>query len=367
MTKIVLKFIDKIQLSNAYKNLHLNLISNNFCEFDNDLITAVDLIETNLDFTSENFYIFPIAYCNETHFIEDEWLELTNNFIIDNYKFLKKKNVCLCICDFYESSKNLVKYAEYLLDKFKINIWIISADKKIESKIVKVIYNDTWIKKFNPWQNIIQYKPKKLYINLTRVARWHRCLLIDKLIDNSLLEYGYNSWGDVYSNFGKYKAVNPDTKIDKIKFNKLDIDDLSNTMPTYIVPEKFCKRSFLYLNTETSIDNEFMFFTEKTYKPIGIGMPFINLGNPGTLQDLRNRGFVTFGNWFDENYDLDIPLEDRIQIIINNLKKYSKYSRQDLISIRNEMSEILDHNLNLYTILKRKNFLKENLRLTAGL
>lgn len=365
MSKIVLKIIEDNQYNRILES-NCNLrTANNFCNFDNDLIQSVDLIETNLKFTEDNFYIFPVAYCNEDHFEENQWVNFVDNFVIKNYNLIKKENTCLCICDFYETSKNLVKYAEQFFDKFNIDIWIITADKKIKSTKVKIIYNDTWIKRFDPYTDPIGYKPKKIYINLSRVARWHRCLLVDKLIDNNLLEYGYNSWGDVYNNFSKYKALNPNTKIDKTQFDKLDIEDLSSINPNFNVPEKFCRYSFLYLSTETSVDNDFMFFSEKTYKPIGIGMPFITLGNPGTLHDLQGRGFVTFGDWFNEDYDLDIPLENRIQIIVENIKKFSNYSKTDLISIRSEMSEILEHNLKLYTILRRKNFLKENLR-SAG-
>jgi hypothetical protein len=99
------------------------------------------------------------------------------------------------------------------------------------------------------------------------------------------------------------------------------------------------------------------------YKPIAIGMPFMTLGNPGTLQDLRTRGFVTFSDWWDEGYDLDLDLNSRIEIIIKNLKKLSQYKSADLIRIRKEMQDILEHNLNLYTILQRKHWLSESLTL----
>ena len=121
--------------------------------------------------------------------------------------------------------------------------------------------------------------------------------------------------------------------------------------------------SFLYLSTETSVDSENMFFSEKIYKPIGIGMPFITLGNPGTLQDLRNRGFVTFSEWIDETYDNDYNINRRIQIIIENIKKFTTYNRNDLITIRKDMEPILQHNLNLYKMIRSKNILKENLQL----
>ena len=54
-----------------------------------------------------------------------------------------------------------------------------------------------------------------------------------------------------------------------------------------------------YLTTETHVDNNVLFISEKTYKPISIGMPFMSLGNPGTLEYLRSKGFITFSDWID--------------------------------------------------------------------
>ena len=79
------------------------------------------------------------------------------------------------------------------------------------------------------------------------------------------------------------------------------------------------------------------------------------LGNPGTLEYLREKGYLTFSRWFDENYDQDAPLEDRIQIIINNLKYIKSLSNTELMKMFYEMRIICNHNLEVYKIHQRKN------------
>jgi hypothetical protein len=374
MNKIVLKFVDDNQykLNVAVKNFNLSAntgarINSYFSTSLNSLYDSVDAIEDNNIFDPNNFYIFPIFYFHEETDPQYEyWVSFLKYFAKNNYERLKNKNTCLCICDLFESSRNLVKVAEEIKFKYpEIKIWILTADKKLSSKIVKVIYNDVWISQFHPKTSVMPYKPKKLYINLTRVARYHRCVLADSLISNNLLKIGYNTWGDVYDAFEMYKQDHPKTKIAQAKFDVLDIEDLSKTNPNDVVPESHCKKSFLYLATETHVDSGYMFFSEKVYKPIGLGMPFITLGNPGTLEDLRQRGFFTFSEWFDESYDLDLPLQKRIDIICKNLITLSKYRADDLIKIRKEMKGILEYNQQLYALLQKKNSLKQTLRLAA--
>lgn len=374
MNDIILKILDNKQCN--FNVVQQNFEVNNFTKviknrsFTNTLdsfFLSVNKIETDLKIYNENFYIFPIFYYHAEY---DEqytnWQAYTEQFVTDNLDKLSLENTCLCICDLYETSNKLKEFAETIQEKYSnIKVWVITANKKLQSNHIKIIYNDTWIQAFDPLRSIVGYKPKKLYINLTRVARIHRCLLVDQLMEKNLLKLGYNSWGDVYDVFSKYKEQFPNTQIEKAKFDVLDIDDLNKVNPFDSIPINHCIKSFVYLSTETSVSSDSLFFSEKIYKPIAIGMPFLTLGNPGTLQDLRARGFLTFGDWFDESYDLDYPIQKRIDILTNNLKKYSKYDIKDLISIRNEMSEVVNHNFNLYTVIKRKNYLKENLRLAA--
>lgn len=375
MTSIICKIIDERQFkySHAFFDIDLSKItslSKNDLLSDkthNRIFSAFDKIETDNIFNKDNFYIVPIFY-NHAEQLEtlDIWKKHASTFIEDNKRFLSLPNIRLALYDPLETSRHFVETVEELSNKIDLNFLVVTANKKLRSKSkkIKVIYNDSWINRFSPRDKIIEFKPKKLYINFNRVARHHRCLLMDNIIDNGLITKGYNTWGDTYGAFSSYKFfVNPQTKIDKQNFDVLDIENLSSVNPNYFVPIDKCIDSFLFLNTETNVESDQLFFSEKVYKPIGIGMPFMTLGNPGSLEDLRSRGFITFSEWWDESYDLDLNIKQRIKIIITNLLKLSTYAEKDLIKIRKEMQEILEHNLDLYKLLKNKNWLRENLSL----
>ena len=84
-----------------------------------------------------------------------------------------------------------------------------------------------------------------------------------------------------------------------------------------------------------------IYISEKTFKPIANGHPFLVLGSPGVLATLRDNGFKTFNGIIDECYDNETDLDKRIQLII---------SQMDLITTEklNEMREIVIHNRNRF-------------------
>lgn len=47
------------------------------------------------------------------------------------------------------------------------------------------------------------------------------------------------------------------------------------------------------------------FLTEKTFKPIKFGQPFVIVGAPGSLQALKDLGYRTFDHAIDNSYDLE--------------------------------------------------------------
>jgi hypothetical protein len=72
---------------------------------------------------------------------------------------------------------------------------------------------------------------------------------------------------------------------------------------------------------ETLFDDGRLHLTEKTLRPIAVGQPFILTGTQGSLEYLRSYGFKTFGDIWDESYDLvEDPAERLIQIA--ELMKY---------------------------------------------
>ena len=101
--------------------------------------------------------------------------------------------------------------------------------------------------------------------------------------------------------------------------------------------------SLLYLVTETVATGRRHHLTEKTFKPIALGMPFIIVGTQGSLQYLRSYGFKTFGHLWDESYDNEPDDSRRIEKIAQVLKHLEARDRQ---SIFESAHEIIEHNWN---------------------
>jgi hypothetical protein len=64
-----------------------------------------------------------------------------------------------------------------------------------------------------------------------------------------------------------------------------------------------------------------LFITEKTFKPVAFYHPFQVIAMPGILNKLKEQGFETYSNLFDESYDTIEDLDQRLDVIISNLKE----------------------------------------------
>ena len=103
--------------------------------------------------------------------------------------------------------------------------------------------------------------------------------------------------------------------------------------------------SLLYLVTETVATGRRHHLTEKTFKPIALGMPFVIVGTQGSLKYLRSYGFQTFGDLWDESYDDEPDDSKRIEKIAQILKLLDglEEHRQDIFD---SAQEIVRHNWN---------------------
>jgi hypothetical protein len=72
--------------------------------------------------------------------------------------------------------------------------------------------------------------------------------------------------------------------------------------------------------------------SEKSFKPICFQHPMIVFGSEGTLRYLRNQGFETFGNMFDESYDGVLDDLARFDRCVNSvLLAVDLYKQGDLV------------------------------------
>jgi hypothetical protein len=115
----------------------------------------------------------------------------------------------------------------------------------------------------------------------------------------------------------------------------------------YIKPEPYIDTYFSIVN-ETVYEAPHTFRTEKIWKPIIMGHPWICLSNSGFYRDLRNMGFQTFESVIDESFDNIANPQLRIErtsaiikeLCSGDLKKFlsdsqsiCKYNQQVLLEL----------------------------------
>ena len=81
---------------------------------------------------------------------------------------------------------------------------------------------------------------------------------------------------------------------------------------------------------------------------MAFGHPFLLLGNPHSLSKLKEMGYKTFDKWFDESYDNEVDEFKRTELIVKEIIKLKNLTQEELISIREEMKDVLLHNKRHY-------------------
>jgi hypothetical protein len=107
---------------------------------------------------------------------------------------------------------------------------------------------------------------------------------------------------------------------------------------------KECNQSLIYVVTETVVFDDRQHLTEKTFKPIALGLPFILQAPPGSLKYLRSYGFQTFDKFIDESYDLETDLFLRTEMIAKELKRIEMLSPSKKQALFESMIPVIEHN-----------------------
>ena len=92
---------------------------------------------------------------------------------------------------------------------------------------------------------------------------------------------------------------------------------------------------------------EYNFFTEKTLKPIKAFQPFVIFSMPGALQDLKQLGFRTFDQFWNEDYDNIKDTQQRLEAVVDVVKTLSNMPSDTWLQMYKDMQPILEHNHNV--------------------
>jgi|LakMenEpi03Aug12_release.lakeMendotaPanAssembly.Ray.scaffolds.fasta_scaffold90944_4 hypothetical protein len=98
--------------------------------------------------------------------------------------------------------------------------------------------------------------------------------------------------------------------------------------------------------TETWTQGTAFYPTEKTVRPMLLKKPFIIFGSQDYLAYLRQMGFRTFGDFWDETYD-GYEGADRYSCILDLIDQLAAKNLDELESMYCDMQYTLDHNYDL--------------------
>lgn len=131
------------------------------------------------------------------------------------------------------------------------------------------------------------------------------------------------------------------------KYQHVSIDASLSNPNIPAAGHKFYKEFALDVVTETNFHYPSQFVSEKTLRPLLLKTPFLVFGPSLFLKYLQHRGFQTFGDLWDESYDIIDNPQDRFVKCCNVLKDLANIPLSDWNKLYQQINHRLDHNRQL--------------------
>ena len=373
---------------NDLKRLYPNSINNNVIDHSFDFITnpnKINILVFNWSRWFMEYYDEPIeksVYEKQGFIYTKKFFEIVKKlsnkkfiFVIDNvmeansfvtpeliYFLAKLKQIGVASDRLFLTYNNSFDLEGKLVDinEFKINAlhfphFFISTLFELEVK------------------NVINVEKPKDFLILNRRFGYHKYQLLSAIKNVGLLD---NSLYTILS-------INPDLQ-DLIKTNKticndcrelgIDLDNFTPiTLPNDVgfIGDVVKGDEYLYklnvdwfyktkvnLVSETFFDidnnmskimfNNITHLTEKTWKPMHIGVPFVIGATNNHIKTIHEFGFKTFDGVINEDYDMELNPNKKITKIINSgIELSKKYNSKEVL-------DIVEYNFNLFKDVDHK-------------
>ena len=128
-----------------------------------------------------------------------------------------------------------------------------------------------------------------------------------------------------------------------IKYDKHKIHSGDN--PNKDVDSAKYLKSMVHVITETTAeDNQDLFVSEKTFKPMFYKRPFLVAGQKGLYEKLHTQGYKTFPTMFNENFDNVTGNWRRVDEVCSEAVKWIKHSEEKQKVLFEETKHICESN-----------------------
>ncbi len=193
-------------------------------------------------------------------------------------------------------------------------------------------YFKAYIQSINaePWFDLNKWRDKDemLYIQIEKGMKY--------LKQNSPLTIDLSITEGVEIKHSYFKQIVPPKTIYDYKH---EVNGIKMDMLKDAYNDSFCE-----IVAETRFAQPTANFSEKTMRAMFYKKPFILLAPPHTLEYLRELGFKTFNQWWDEYYDEILDPEQRFFRALESINSINFESIEVLRERYKEMEEVLEHN-----------------------
>jgi hypothetical protein len=214
---------------------------------------------------------------------------------------------------------------------------------------------------------ISTYQPgprKKTFLCFNRRYNDHRLMLYLAMVQRGLIDQCYYSMDKTQPEANRSFVENCKYLLSRFFDMGLDSNDVliaDKLLPLVLDTPNFSRypmedgvnpvkhlydNSLVNIITETYFFNNIIHITEKTYKPIAFMQPFVLLGAAGSLQHVKDMGFKTFSEFWDETYDLELDDKQRFNDIFAVIESIAAWTEAQKIEFTYKVKDIVDYNVN---------------------
>lgn len=304
------------------------------------------------------------------------------------------RNVIDILTNFFENFDNEIYYvtadlsAKELYDKYvkknnpkkKLNIVIYPFSTLIKDMSVHLL-EKKFMKRLSFYQNNlifdktekISFKINKNFICLISKPKNYRLLLINNLKNFKYFEYSMSHDNNKLDDNVDYDQLS--TNIFNHKINPFEISNTENKNLSefaqfyydddkliledliHYVPIEFLK-SNVNIVCESFCEDSIM-YTEKTWKSIFYGKPFLILGAKNQNIKLKELGFFIYDDIFNYDFDSQENIIDRMNMMVEEIKKFVSLNPEEFKKILKKIEYKILLNKQIYEKIlnNEKNFI----------
>lgn len=172
--------------------------------------------------------------------------------------------------------------------------------------------------------NYRQHTFKHKFISLNNRSHLHRCMFIEEMSKQNLLDEGVVTWIAHLNENSDFPYQHFDGK------QRLLSDGFAEHLNSYSLPIEWYDSLFEIITEST---NHVHFFTEKTIRNLLFKKPFVILGAKGMHSKLVELGFKLYDEVIDYSFDAIDDLQERTRLFVNNIHNILKYDPKELYEL----------------------------------